>query len=341
MAIAVSLASFFRATRAERLRNPIETHREKRLKSSWWALRALLVGFVVFVTGCSNNTPPFNATPIISGLFPSNIAVGSQNFTLFITGTGLIANSKGVSFAYWNGLPRSSTLNINTGQLAVSILASDVASIGLAQVTVVNPPPGGGTSSASTFTIVATQPNGPVISSVSPTSASLNGQAFTLSVTGINFAAGDVVTWNGGPRQTTFTSQSQVTASITQSDISQAITAGVSVSTPGLVIGSPSVSFPVTGPSSPVPSLASITPSSAPVGSSDLEVTLKGSGFASGSTVEWNATPLATAFINTGQLAAIIPASDLAAAGSANITVTTPPPGGGTSRQLTFTVTGS
>lgn len=311
------------------------------MKLSRWAARVLLGGFVVIVAGCSSSTPPFNATPIITGLFPSNITVGSQNFTIFITGTGLIANSKGVSFAYWNGLPRSSNLNINTGQLAVSIFASDVASIGLAQITVVNPPPGGGTSSASTFTIVATQPNGPAISSVSPTSASLNGQAFTLNVTGINFAAGDVVTWNGGPRQTTFTSQSQVSGAITQSDISQAITASVSVSTPGLVIGSPAVSFPVTGPSSPVPSLGSITPSSAPAGSSDLEVTIKGSGFASSSTVEWNATPLATAFINSGQLVAIIPASDLATAGSANITVSTPPPGGGTSRQLTFSVSGS
>jgi IPT/TIG domain len=311
------------------------------LKRSRWAVRALLAGLAVLVAGCSSNTPPFNATPAITGLFPSNITAGSQNFTLFITGNGFIANSKGVSFAYWNGLPRSTAFNINTGQLAVSILASDVASIGLAQVTVVNPPPGGGTSSASTFTIVSTQPNGPVISSFSPSSASLNGQAFTLNVTGSNFAAGDLVTWNGAVRSTTFTSQSQVSATIMQSDLSQAGTASVSVGTPGLVVASPSLSFPVTGPNSPVPSLGSVTPSSAVAGGSDLEITLKGSGFVTASMAEWNGTPLATAFMNNGQLVAIIPAADLATGGTANVTVTTPAPGGGTSRQVTFTVSGS
>jgi IPT/TIG domain len=312
-----------------------------RLKRSRWAARVLLAGLAVVVVGCSSNRLPFNDTPVISGLFPSNVTAGSQTFTLFITGTGFIANAKGVSFAYWNGLPRSSTLNVNTGQLAVTIVASDVANIGIAQVTVVNPPPGGGTSSASSFTIVAAQPNGPVISSLSPASASLNGQAFTLNVTGINFAAGDVVTWNGGPRATTFTSQNQVSATIGEDDISQELTAGVSVSSPGLVDASPSVSFPVNGAASPVPSLGSITPSSAVAGSSDLEVTIKGSGYAMGSTAEWNGVPLATAFISSGQLVAILPATDLATAGTANITVTTPAPGGGTSRQLTFTVSGS
>ena len=73
--------------------------------------------------GIGINQPPFNATPAITGLFPSNITAGSQGFTLFVAGTGFIADSKGVTFAYWNGSPRSSTLNITTGQLAVTIPA--------------------------------------------------------------------------------------------------------------------------------------------------------------------------------------------------------------------------
>jgi hypothetical protein len=77
------------------------------------------------------------------------------------------------------------------------------------------------------------------------------------------------------------------------------------------------------------------------VGSSDVEVTIKGSGFVTSSTAEWNGTPLATAFVSGSQIVAIIPASDLATGGTANVTVTNPPPGGGTSSQVTFTVSGS
>jgi hypothetical protein len=289
----------------------------------------LAAGIVLFIAGCGgNNQPPFNATPAITGLFPSNITAGSQGFTLFVAGTGFIADSKGVTFAYWNGSPRSSTLNITTGQLAVPIPASDVANPGIAQVTVVNPRPGGGTSSAISFTIEPVQNGAPVITSFSPTSVT-------------DFAAGDVVTWSGSELVTTFNSQNEVTAAVSQADIATPISASVSVSTPGLVVASQSIAFPVTGSNNPMPSLSSITPDSAAAGSSDLQVTIKGSGFVATSTAESDSVPLATAFVSSSQLVAIIPASDLAAAATLNITVTNPTPGGGTSGQKTFTISGS
>lgn len=302
----------------------------------------LAAGIVLFIAGCGgNNQPPFNATPAITGLFPSNITAGSQGFTLFVAGTGFIADSKGVTFAYWNGSPRSSTLNITTGQLAVTIPASDVANPGIAQVTVVNPQPGGGTSSAISFTIEPVQNGAPVITSFSPTSVTAGGQAFTLTVNGSDFAAGDVVTWSGSELVTTFNSQNEVTAAVTQADIATPISASVSVSTPGLVVASQSIAFPVTGSNNPMPSLSSISPDSAAAGSSDLQVTIKGSGFVATSTAESDSVPLATAFVSSSQLVAIIPASDLAAAATLNITVTNPTPGGGTSGQKPFTISGS
>jgi hypothetical protein len=299
-------------------------------------------GMVLFIAGCGGgNQPPFNATPAITGLFPSNITAGSQGFTLFVAGTGFVSGSKGVSFAYWNGSPRSTTFNDSTSQLEVTISASDVANPGIAQVTIVNPTPGGGTSAAVSFTVEPVQNGAPVISSFSPTSVTSGGQAFTLTVNGSNFAAGDVVTWSGSERPTTFNSQSEVTASISQDDIAVPISASVSVSTPGLVVASQSIAFPVTGPNNPMPSLSSIAPDSAAAGTSDLQVTIKGSGFVATSTAESDSVPLATAFVSSSQLVAIIPASDLASAATLNITVTNPTPGGGTSGQKTFTVSGS
>jgi len=91
-----------------------------------------------------------------------------------------------------------------------------------------------------------------------------------------------------------------------------------------------------------VPSASTLAPSSAAVGSGDTEVLITGSGFNAFSTAEWvvgmNTTPLATAFLSSSQVIALVPAADLAASVNAMIDVTNPAPGGGTSKQLSFTV---
>jgi Bacterial Ig-like domain (group 3)/FG-GAP-like repeat len=58
-----------------------------------------------------------------------------------------------------------------------------------------------------------------------------------------------------------------------------------------------------------------------------------------GSVVDWNGTPLPTAFVNQDELTAAIPAADLSAERTASITVTSPVPGGGVSNAVPFAVT--
>src|SRR6185295_10089018 len=48
------------------------------------------------------------------------------------------------------------TTFVSSTQLTAAIPASDIANVGTASVTVVNPAPGGGTSNALTFTILST-----------------------------------------------------------------------------------------------------------------------------------------------------------------------------------------
>ena len=307
-------------------------------RSSWGAL-ALVAGIAVMFGGCSgNNAPTNNATPAITNLFPSNITAGSEGFTLAITGTGLISSRKGVTFAYWNGSPRSTTYNLVTGQLLVTIPASDLVTPGAPQITLFNPPPGGGTSlTAATFTIEPVALNGPTITSVAPTSVAAGGAAFMLTINGTNFAAGDVIAWNGIP-QTTSISGDAASATIPASYISTVGSGSVTVSTTGGVVAAPSVSFPITGPNNPSPKASSLSPSSVTAGGPDLEVLLTGSGFNASSVAEWNAVPLATAYVDGSTLVILIPAADTATSGSAQITVTNPAPGGGTSSQVAFTV---
>ncbi|HOS48099.1 MAG TPA: hypothetical protein PLG57_05655 [Bacteroidia bacterium] len=91
-------------------------------------------------------------------------------------------------------------------------------------------------------------------------------------------------------------------------------------------------------PNNPTPTLTGINPSSAVAGSSSFTLTVSGSSFISGSIVKWNGTALTTTFVNASQLTAVVPATNISAAGSATVTVFNPTPGGGTSAGITFTI---
>jgi hypothetical protein len=318
----------------------------------WLVCGFALLGVTLYASvGCNNKTGITVPTPILTNLFPSNVTAGSQGFTMFVTGNDFISDKLGVTFAYWNGSARSTSLNVQTGELEVFILPSDVAAPGIATVTVAKTPPGGscaapgGTCGNNTFTIIAPQPGDPKISSATPfapASANLGGPAFTLTVNGSNFAAGDVIVFNGVQRAATFVSQNSMTIDVAAGDLTTAGFASVIVSQPNRINASPVVNFPIIGPSSPTPSISSLSPSTIASGSDDFQMTVSGSGFASNAYVEWNGSPRGTAFISGSKLVALISANDLVAAGNANVTVTNPTtvatPGGGTSGASTFTV---
>jgi hypothetical protein len=55
-----------------------------------------------------------------------------------------------------------------------------------------------------------------------------------------------------------------------------------------------------------------------------LSFVVTGSNLVAGATVNWNGSPRTTTRIDTTHLSVAIPASDLAAAGTASITITNP-----------------
>lgn len=63
---------------------------------------------------------------------------------------------------------------------------------------------------------------GMTLSSLSPSSATVGGQAFTMTVTGTGFQSGDVVQWNGLSRATTYVSSTQLTAAMQAVDLASA-----------------------------------------------------------------------------------------------------------------------
>src|SRR5208337_1802193 len=90
--------------------------------------------------------------------------------------------------------------------------------------------------------------------------------------------------------------------------------------------------------SNPVPWINQpVVPGSAVPGSTAFNLTVNGSNFVSGATVKWNGTALATTFVSGSQLTATVPASDIAKAGTASVTVTNP--GGAASFPVLFEIT--
>jgi len=90
----------------------------------------------------------------------------------------------------------------------------------------------------------------------------------------------------------------------------------------------------------PVPMINNpVVPSAAVPGGPGFTLTVNGTGFVSGSVVNWNGSPRATHFVNQSQVTASILSSDVARATTASVTVTNPAPGGGTSNLSYFSVT--
>ena len=93
-------------------------------------------------------------------------------------------------------------------------------------------------------------------------------------------------------------------------------------------------------PGNPVPFLNQpLVPTAVSPGSTALPLNVSGTGFLPGSTVNFNAAPLATTFIDGEHLVAMVPAANVATAGTAGVTVVNPGPGGGPSNVVYFQVT--
>jgi hypothetical protein len=70
-----------------------------------------------------------------------------------------------------------------------------------------------------------------------------------------------------------------------------------------------------------------LVPDTVMPGGPAFTLTVNGSGFVSGAMVNWNGAPLQTTFVSGSKLTAAVPAGNVAAAGTASITVNNPAPG--------------
>jgi uncharacterized protein (TIGR03437 family) len=277
--------------------------------------------------GGASNIAPFSITPsaaFLTSLSPGSVPAGSAAFPLTVYGTGFVAGS----MVLWNG--SSLSTSYKSGAQVTASVTADLVSVraGIsAGVTVLNP--GGAVSNSVTLAI---DPPRPTILRLTPASAAAGGMAVAMVITGSNFAFNCVVRWNGIAVETTFTDAGHVSATVPASLLVNAGAVPITVTNPSGLVAS-AMTFTVI-PSTPAAS--GVSPASVTEGAAAFTLAVNGAYFAPASTVLWNRSGLATTFVSTVQVTAVVPANLVAAAGNASVTVSNP--GGLVSQAVSFVV---
>src|SRR6266513_2042886 len=265
-----------------------------------------------------------NPVPTVTSISPTCATAGGPQFTLTVNGTKFVS----AATVNWNGTPLATTF-VSSTQLTATVPAALIATAGTASITVVNPSPGGGSSTpAVTFTIA----NPPVITSPL-TACGTVGVAFSYTITATNnptsYTAAPLPAGlslgSGGNRNVI--SGTPTTAGTTNVIISASNGAGTCNT------GSATVVITINA----APTISSLNPTCVTPGGPQFTLTVNGTNFVSTSTVNWNGTALTTTFVSSTQLTAAVPASLIATAGTASITVANPC-AGATSTAVTLSI---
>jgi hypothetical protein len=82
-----------------------------------------------------------NPTPVISSLLPSSLVAGTAGQAVQIRGSGFTSTS----VVRWNGQDRPATV-VDSSTLSILLNTADLATPGISEVRIFNPPLGGGSS---------------------------------------------------------------------------------------------------------------------------------------------------------------------------------------------------
>jgi trimeric autotransporter adhesin len=198
-------------------------------------------------------------------------------------------------------------------------------------------------------TNLSLQTSSSILSFVSPSTATVGGQGFTITANGSGFTTGALILWNGTSLTTTLVSANQLTAPVPASDIAAAGTVKVAVQIPGSAQSATQnvnnttttevsnlVLFTIGAQPGPPPAITSLSASTTSTASTPycstqgFTLTVNGTNFTSDAVVNWNGVPLstspttfmsATTFVSATQLTAAVPAANVALPGTPVVSV--------------------
>jgi len=276
-----------------------------------------------------------NPVPVAESLSPARVRAGAAPVVLTVTGSGFNA----FSVLQWNGTPRPTSV-VNARTLTTPLSASDLQSAGSADVSVVNPAPGGGGSASLSFTIdppptlaISAATVGPGGSETVTLNAGFGGPRDWIALAAVGAVNTSYLQWTyigEGLTSRTWTVTMPSTAGSYEFRL---------FLNGGYTRAATSATITVDGSINPVPLIKTIAPTQAVAGGPAFTLAVNGSGFTASSIVRWNGSNRTTTFVSSTQLQAAVGPSDIAAAGTAQVTVQSPAPGGGTSAPVAFTIT--
>jgi len=214
------------------------------------ALVAVALVTLCVTAGCNDygNTFQNNTGAFLQSLSPANIPAGGSDLVLTVIGAGFVAKT----VVQWDGknLVTTVTLDVNKNvtNVTAKVPAAMTATPGRHFVNTINPATSkqdNGLSNTIAFIVTVPANPVPVVTSISPTIAAPGSGDVTLTVSGSSFVKnsatncaapdGSVVEWNNGTSQTclatTFSSASQLTATVPASLLTTESCASVTVFT--------------------------------------------------------------------------------------------------------------
>ena len=284
---------------------------------------------VTWVTGCGGFKGV--VTPTINSVSPTTIAAGSAGFTLTVSGTNFVSGTQ----ILWDGVALSTTV-VSSTQLTAKVSPQQIATAGNVSIRVMKPDTT--TSSTIILTVTGTSNQSFNLASINPYTVAAGSADFTLTATGVGFASGDSITWNGTAVATTFDSSTQLHATIPAASVATAGVAQVAVldasknstnTLPFIITTTGTVGTP--------PTLTSLNPNTSYNNVPSVNLAANGTGFVNGSVIVWNGTAMQTTFVSSTQLTTTIPGADLILVGTANVFVLNPD--STVSNTLPFTIT--
>lgn len=273
-------------------------------------------------------TPDEASAPEAYSVVPDRAVVGSMGPTIVVSGNNFVARS----VLQLDGAPLATTY-VSATELRATLPTGRLAAVGVLRVSVGTAPPGGGASKELTF-----QVENPVaeLSALSPLSVVTGAPATTLTVKGAGFVPGAVISFDKTALVTTFASATELSATLAENVLATSGSFAVRVTNPPPGGGaSQSIAFTVTNPNVVV---TQVQPQVATAGAGPVDVTVLGAGFLATTSVLFNGTKVASAFVSSQELTATVPSSLLATVGELPVTVSNPPPGGGVSAPVVFRV---
>ncbi|TAN43224.1 MAG: hypothetical protein EPN22_10370 [Nitrospirae bacterium] len=275
-----------------------------------------------------------NPAPIIGSVSPAILSRGSETAKVRITGSKFIKTSTVILQTTSGASYTLPTTFFSNHILETDIPASLLKQTGIYRITVINPSPEGGASNIVELSVVNPVPQ---ITSIDPAETTAGGSGLILTATGSGFFEDTTVYINGIQKPFTLINSTKLQIELTATDLETGGYLQITAANPAPGGGT---SNPITlTVFNPAPILSSISPASVKAGGADITVTLTGSNFVKTSTISSNNQQITARYINSSTLEALIPAAMMTTAGSYQISITNPAPGGGVSTPISFTVT--